>query len=146
MTFYRILAASVLAVAACLITAPVPGAAQDPDPMIMPADADEAVRDPDRFAWRVFRALNWPANVDRREADATAAFGTPGPVVWETWALASEVYLDEGRRPPAWDDLPMGLERRVDGDRYFRRYDAPRRAPVPARVAMRQSPMLPDRR
>ena len=121
-TVYRFVAAALLVVAGYSIAASQPAASQpvdarDPDrPWIMPADAEEALRDPDRFAWRIFRALNWPADVERRAADPAATFGQPGPVVWETWAITSEVYLAEGRRPPQWENLALGLERESDGD------------------------------
>lgn len=81
----------------------------------VPGDAAEAVRDPDRFAWRTFIALSWPADLERRDADRSAELGRPGPVVWETWALAPEVYLPDGTQPPSWEDLPLGLERTADG-------------------------------
>lgn len=39
----------------------------------MPNDPVVTLRDPDRFAWHLFRALTWPADLDTRTADPAAA-------------------------------------------------------------------------
>lgn len=50
-----------------------------------------------RFAWGEFIALNWPATQARRdEADLQRAFGSGGPVVWETFRQNNEIYPSDG--------------------------------------------------
>ena len=85
------------------------------DPWVEPDDAALAIRDPDLFAWRQFIALTWPADVETRTPDATKAHGADGPVMFETWTLSSQLYLDGGVEPVAWDDIPWG-DRPIDKD------------------------------
>jgi hypothetical protein len=64
-----------------VIPADIPGGA---------AQADLATAG--RFAWSEFVALNWPATQARRdEADLQRAFGSGGPVVWETLRQNNEI-------------------------------------------------------
>ncbi|HEX6098162.1 MAG TPA: c-type cytochrome [Thermoanaerobaculia bacterium] len=80
----------------------------------MPRDVDSvsangnvAQRQFDVFSWQEMIALNWPALPgERGEPDRTKPIGAPGPRVWETWKETSEVYLPDGRRPPAWNEWP----------------------------------------
>jgi hypothetical protein len=65
-------------------------------PWVEPQDSRQAARNSDEYAWRLFVALDWPA-------DPKAAFGTAGPVAWEVWKNASEVYRDDGGDPGPWD-------------------------------------------
>ena len=65
-------------------------------------DEQGAARHPDEYAWRLFVALNWPANAQTRQSDPTASFGSNKPVVWEVWQNATDVYLDDGRDPGPW--------------------------------------------
>ena len=76
------------------------------DPWVVPSDAGMALRDPDRFAWQMFIALTWPADVGSRAPATDRPYGSPGPVVFETWPLSDQVYLPKGAAPPAWDDIP----------------------------------------
>lgn len=66
----------------------------------------------DVFSWQEFIALNWPASATERGVpDTHQPLSAPGPRVWETWKETYEVYLPDGRRPPAWNDtlpLPSG--------------------------------------
>lgn len=71
-------------------------------PWVAPDDATSAAADPDQFAWRLFIALNWPADLERRAADAGARLGTRRPVVWETWQNVVDVYLERGADPGPW--------------------------------------------
>jgi hypothetical protein len=79
------------------------------------------------FAWQEFIALNWAADPSTCAADPMVQaneFGEPnpatpaqpmGPSVWETYALAEEVFLPAGAKPAAWcsasslSDRPMEL-------------------------------------
>ncbi len=71
-----------------------------------PQDTVSALTDSDLYAWRLFVALNWPANAERREADPGRAFGENATTVWESWKLTSgpndEVFLAGGADPGAW--------------------------------------------
>jgi hypothetical protein len=71
------------------------------DPRVPPHDSHAAAEDSDEYAWRLFVALNWPADPLARGADRSAAFGA-APVVWETWQNVVDVYLDDGRDPGPW--------------------------------------------
>jgi len=73
-----------------------------PTPWIESHNPGQAATNPDEYAWRLFIALNWPANTTTREADPTAKLGADKPVVWETWQNATDVYLDDGQDPGPW--------------------------------------------
>ncbi len=85
-----------------------------------PYDAAAAANHSDEYAWRLFIALNWPADPVGRVADAHARFGTDRPVVWETWQSSGEVYLVRGVDPGPWmpgdPARPMPPERRFESD------------------------------
>jgi len=68
----------------------------------------------DVFGWQAFIALNWPAApTGRGRPDASRPIGAAGPRVWETWKETTEVYLDDGRRPPPWEASPGGRTKRL---------------------------------
>ena len=71
-------------------------------PWIEPRDAAAAAERSDEYAWRLFVALNWPADTHMRKANPSATFGADQPVVWETWQNAADVFLDDGREPGPW--------------------------------------------
>ena len=56
----------------------------------------------DEYAWRLFMALNWPADLGTRAADSGASFGADRPVVWESWTNAGAIFLDDGSDPGPW--------------------------------------------
>lgn len=91
--------------------------AQD-EPWREPQDTAEALIDPDLYAWRLFVALNWPADVAQREADPARPFGEHGDVVWESWKFSSgelnEVFLDRGLDPGPWMPGRVIDERRLE--------------------------------
>jgi hypothetical protein len=72
------------------------------EPWTEPRDFSAAAMASDEYAWRLFVALNWPADLHTRQADRGAAFGSDRPVVWETWLAAGEVYLGRGADPGPW--------------------------------------------
>ncbi|WP_169977566.1 hypothetical protein [Tautonia rosea] len=93
-----------------------------------PEDASRATNDPHEFAWRLFFALNrqaelGTAGVPDPDRPTIRDYDPDRPVTWETWALASggragpiyvppnrsEVFLDRGATPAAWDDLPRDV-------------------------------------
>jgi hypothetical protein len=71
-------------------------------PWEQPHDAAAAASQSDEYAWRLFVALNWPADLRERTADRAAAFGADRPVLWEAWQSAGDVYLDGGKDPGPW--------------------------------------------
>lgn len=82
-----------------------------------PQDTKQALTEPDRYAWRLFIALNWPADMENRRADQQKAYGDDGPVVWESWKLSSgrgdEVFLAQGKDPGPWVGGPARGERSI---------------------------------
>jgi hypothetical protein len=92
------------------------------------ADTASAIQNPDEYAWKLFlylnrQALAGKAGVPDPSKPDLRSFDPDKDVVWETWALAtgglpqflapgernrSEVYLDKGAKPVAWEDLPRG--------------------------------------
>jgi hypothetical protein len=102
--------------------------AADVEPGGTANDALLALTNPDEYAWKLFLFINQQAK------NGSAGLPDPGKpdlksydpdrdVVWETWALAtgglprflspgesnrSEVFLDKGRKPVEWENLPRG--------------------------------------
>jgi hypothetical protein len=72
------------------------------EPWVPSHDAQQAAANSDEYAWHLFVALNWPADLRRRTADRGAKFGADRPVVWETWRNTADVYRDDGRDPGPW--------------------------------------------
>ena len=63
-----------------------------------------------KFAWLSFIALNWPALPNARGVpDTSRQIGAPGAVVWQTWKLPEEVFLDNGARPADWNTYAGAL-------------------------------------
>ncbi|MEO1092669.1 MAG: hypothetical protein AAFX81_18760 [Pseudomonadota bacterium] len=52
---------------------------------VEPQEASEARFEPDCYAWRLFVAISWPADVAQKAPDIAKALGDDGTVVWETW-------------------------------------------------------------
>jgi len=95
-------------VIAALLASAIPACSYGVDwssPWTDPQDSAAAVVTPDEYAWRVFVAISWPADIANRQADSKRPFGAPGTVVWETWANARATYLDSGHDPGPWSGL-----------------------------------------
>lgn len=59
--------------------------------------------DVDVYSWNTFIAVNWPADTSTCQGDTSRSIlSGQGPVVWETWALASDVFVSPGSQPAAW--------------------------------------------
>jgi hypothetical protein len=88
-------------------------------------DSYLALHEPAAYAWKLFLALSRQASSGRRgeydpSSPGIARYDADRPVVWETWAQVSggrmgplrnvpntsEVFLDRGAKPVAWDRLP----------------------------------------
>jgi len=90
-----------------------------------PQDSSAAINDPDFYAWRLFVALNWPADLAARRANPGKRFSDAGPVVWETWANAHDVYLADGADPGAWALGRARLKPLAAGFRNAAEFDSP---------------------
>ena len=77
-------------------------------------DSAYALQFPDRYAWDLFRAINWPADTTLMVADTSKHLGAPGWVVWQTWKTAPEIYLPDGSKPRGWEDKSFGLRNSED--------------------------------
>lgn len=83
-------------------------------PYDIPQDTAAAINTPDQYAWRLFVALNWPADMSKRAANPNAKFGADGPVVWESWKNArGEAFRSDGKDPGEWLDQPVVASRSV---------------------------------
>ena len=117
--FTALFAAS-LGLTGLLLTGAVSAQPATCGPEIVRTDALDA---PSEHAWNLFLYLMHPAmpmESARGEADCSKPFGAPGETsVFETWRLArTEVFLDDGSEPPAWEDLslPFGFLGATPGD------------------------------
>ncbi|MGA2188027.1 MAG: hypothetical protein ABSH33_05820 [Steroidobacteraceae bacterium] len=91
-----------LAVSLALFAAAAAGACDWSKPWAEPEDAAAARYQSDEYAWRLFIALNWPADPSARTADRASRLGAERPVVWESWRSAGEVYREDGADPGSW--------------------------------------------
>lgn len=71
-------------------------------------DSMYALSYPDRYAWDLFRAINWPADTVNLLPDTSRVLGDPGWVVWQTWKTAPNIYLPDGSEPAKWEDKQFG--------------------------------------
>jgi hypothetical protein len=85
------------------------------EPWVEPQDTAAAFASSDEYAWRLFVALNWPADPDQRVADPERALGDPGLVVWETWKNAPDVFRSDGADPGPWLEGPVMIADRLQG-------------------------------
>ncbi len=83
-------------------------------PWAEPEDPEAAAERSDEFAWRLFVALNWPADPVARAADPAAALGADRPVVWESWRSAQEVFLGKAEDPGPWQQAGGSAPRRFE--------------------------------
>lgn len=60
------------------------------------------------YAWRLFVALNWPAQAGERGVPDCAAPLGAGPTVWETYKTTEQIFLPGARDPGPWDAGAMG--------------------------------------
>ena len=72
-----------------------------------PQDTAMAMTEPDCYAWRVFVAINWPADIANKTPDSSKPLGADGPVVWETWRnvrnnAPDTVFPINGSDPGEW--------------------------------------------
>ncbi len=90
---------------------------------VVPADACpryfEDQGGADIFAWNSFVALNWPADPATCAADTRQSISAPGPRVWETYALDSDVFVASGQPQPWCSDT---LRASLGGPRPFRQH------------------------
>ncbi|MGA2842176.1 MAG: hypothetical protein ABSG18_18775 [Steroidobacteraceae bacterium] len=106
-----------LAVWLALLVVPAANALDWSKPWSEPQDAAAARDQSDEYAWRLFIALNWPADPIARTADRASRLGAERPVVWETWQSAGDVYLEDGADPGPWQ--PGRRNQAVPAERRF---------------------------
>lgn len=57
----------------------------------------------DLFGWLTFVALNWPADTATCAANTgSSILQGAGPLVWETYALDTDIFVPKGQSPVAW--------------------------------------------
>jgi hypothetical protein len=93
---------SVMSLAA--LASPLANSRESPGAWAVAGGGAMAAERSDEYAWRLFVALNWPADPLTRAADRSARFGADRPVVWEAWKDANEVYLARGADPGPWHE------------------------------------------
>jgi hypothetical protein len=71
-------------------------------PWVPPQDSRAVAANADEYAWRLFVALDWPADPIGRTADPGRRFGSDRPVVWETWQDTVDIYRPDGADPGPW--------------------------------------------
>jgi hypothetical protein len=103
----KVLLLSALTSAFAVATSVVGWSEPAPERWKEPQDTFSALFEPDRYAWRLFVALNWPAKVQTREPDSAKPFGAEGPAVWESWRTVLEgapgtVFPRDGSDPGEW--------------------------------------------
>ena len=61
-------------------------------------------QDFDFYSWQLFVALNWPAESGQRgQANCAQPIGAKGPVVWQTYKTAEQIFLPDAKNPGAWN-------------------------------------------
>lgn len=81
-------------------------------------DSNYVLKNPDKFAWELFRAVNWPADTVTFMPDTTRKFGDSGWVVWQTWKTGKEVYHKHGNRPSPWNIKRFHIRNDTDFSRF----------------------------
>lgn len=54
------------------------------------------------YSWRQFVALNWPVSVERGKPDCSAAFGSSGNTVWQSYKTVEQLFLANAANPGPW--------------------------------------------
>ena len=112
------------AVAALGVCAGAPGRASSAaatldwtHPWVQLRDARAAATASDEYAWRLFVAVNWPADWSARTADFRAPLGADRPSVWETWENTADIFRNDGTDPGPWKSS-MGGPGAADAARF----------------------------
>ena len=74
-------------------------------------DVLQAQREFDILAWQTFIALNWPATEQGTPDNSKTIADATSPRVWQSWRLASTIFLTDGDKPEDWG--PNGTARGV---------------------------------
>lgn len=74
----------------------------DHKPWREPQDTTTALNNPDLYAWQLFVALNWPADINNCTPDQGKWLGQDGTLVWETWREKRNTFLDGAQKPQSW--------------------------------------------
>lgn len=74
------------------------------EPPSQPPDPEADLAAFSDYAWRLYVALNWPANSGARGVpNCDAPIGSRGPTVWETYKTTQETFLPGARPPGPWN-------------------------------------------
>jgi hypothetical protein len=58
----------------------------------------------DEYSWKMFVALNWPAQSGQRgKPDCNQVIGESSPVVWETYKSVDQIFLPNAKNPGPWN-------------------------------------------
>jgi hypothetical protein len=106
-----VFSATIIACASALAQTPTPVVSADPLEDVPTADPGDLYAFYD-FSWRLFIALNWPAQkgaagrglpaAGRGLPDYNKTIGDPGPRVWTTWKSRYEIFRSNGAVPFPW--------------------------------------------
>lgn len=80
--------------------------------------ATPAATSSDEYAWRLFVAIDWPADPAKRAADPALPLGADRPAVWETWKSTADIYLKDGIDPGPWDGEGNSDRARESSERF----------------------------
>jgi hypothetical protein len=62
----------------------------------------------DCLMWQTFVYLNWPVTSGQRGTpDTSAAFGSPGQTVWESYKQVVDTFPPNGQNPGSWNAAPL---------------------------------------
>jgi hypothetical protein len=67
-----------------------------------PQNTHAAVNNHDHYAWRLFVAVNWPANENNCRPDRRKRLGDDGLASWEVWQTREETFLEGAQKPANW--------------------------------------------
>jgi hypothetical protein len=75
-----------------------------------PQSAVDAAGASDEYAWRVFVAINWPAQAGSHGSDSVT--------VWESWSSANDIFRPDGSDPGPWAPAMVGAAVSIDSSRF----------------------------
>jgi len=68
-----------------------------------PQSTFTAINEPDRYAWQLFVALNWPGDENNCQSDKNKRLGEEGLTTWQMWRSREETFLANAKQPKSWN-------------------------------------------